>query len=383
MTNKELFEKVNKLLNDNMEKGGGKNKPFFHFTRPSPGTYPYNFFWDTCFHVFIFCSLGEDEMAKKHIRSLFALQNKDEFVGHMIYWNRLKPGRWTDIFQSLPRLRNLFRSHTSAIIQPPLVAQAVERIYESSGDKKFLKEMLPKLKKYYSWLAGNRDFQNDKLLTIISSFESGMDWKPTFDVPAGFKPGRANWQLFLRLTGIDFRNYINNYNYKRIYKKGYFLVKDVAFNTIYAQNLRAMSRLCQIMNDPDAKAYAELSNKVVDSIMELMYNKEDDAFYDCYGKDNEQIKILTPTIFYPVILDGISEEVRKAVTKRHFFNNKEFQMPYPLPSLAKKEAAFNPNQSIYIWRGPTWIVHNWFLHKFIMIRGYGDESKKLVESIKN
>ena len=382
MTNKELFERVRKLLYDNMEKGGGQDGPFFHFTRPSPGTYPYQYFWDTCFHVFIFCSLGDEEMAKDHIRSLFALRTEDGFVGHMIYWNRLKPGRWTDLFQSLPRVRNLYKSHMSAIIQPPLAAQAVERIYRASEDQEFLKEMLPKLKKYYSWLSNNRDFQNDKLLTIISPFESGMDWKPTFDVPLGFEPRKAKWKLFLRATGVDFRNYINRYDHKKIYKKGYFLVKGVAFNTIYAQNLRAMSSLCQKMNDPDAKAYAELSDKVVESIMKLMYNKGDDAFYDCYGKDNRQIKILTPTVIYPVVLNGISEEVRKAVMERHFFNNEEFYLPYPIPSLAKKEAAFNPNRSMYIWRGPTWIVHNWFLHKFLMTKGYGDVSQKLVESIK-
>ncbi|WP_373060363.1 amylo-alpha-1,6-glucosidase, partial [Zunongwangia sp. H14] len=369
-------------LNDNMEEGGGKDKPSFHFTRPSPGTYPYQFFWDTCFHVFIFCALGEHEMAKNHVRSLFALQAEDGFVGHMIYWDRLKPGRWTDIFQSLPRFKNLYKSHMSAIIQPPLIAQAVERIYKDSNDKEFLKEMFPKLKKYYSWLANNRDFEDDKLLTIISTFESGMDWKPTFDIPAGFTPGKANWKLFSRVTGIDFRNYVNNYNYKKIYEKGYFLVKEVGFNTIYVQNLRAMASLCEIMEDPDAESYNTLSDKVEESIIKLMYNKEDNAFYDCYGKDNKQIKILTPTVFYPVILKGISEEMRKAVMDRHFFNSEEFRTKYPIPSVAKKEAAFNPKQSIYIWRGPTWIVNNWYLHKFFINTGYMDEARKMVNSFR-
>lgn len=69
----------------------------------------------------------------------------------------------------------------SALIQPPLVAQAVARAYEVSGDGEFLRQMLPKLKKYYRWLARNRDFQGDGRFTIISPFEPGLDWKLTFE----------------------------------------------------------------------------------------------------------------------------------------------------------------------------------------------------------
>jgi hypothetical protein len=50
--------------------------------------------------------------------SLFALQGENGFVGHMIYWERILPGRLVDIFQSKPGLK-LFHSHTSALVQPP------------------------------------------------------------------------------------------------------------------------------------------------------------------------------------------------------------------------------------------------------------------------
>ena len=382
MTNEQLAERVQKLLMDNMVTGGGEDKPEFHFTRPSPGRYPYQFFWDTCFHAFIWCSLGDPNMAKKHIRSLFAFQKEDGFVGHMIYWDRLKPGRFADYFQSRPGIKKFFRSHMSAIIQPPLAAQAVERIYNTSGDKDFLKEMLPKLKAQYNWLVKNRDFDGDGLLTIISPFESGMDWKPTFDVPLNFKPQKANIKLFWKVIGVDFRNYINNYNLQKIRRKNYFLVKEVGLNAIYSENLRVMAHLCDLLNDNNAANYNDLATKVDNSMMKLMYNEEDAAFYDIFDKDNKQIKILTPTIFYPVVLEGIPTEVRDKVLENHFFKGDEFDTKFPVPSLATKEAAFDPGASDYIWRGPTWIVNNWFLHKFLVNKGYGEEAEKLVESIK-
>ena len=384
MTDKEIFDKTKEVIYENMIKGhvAGGEKPF-HYTKPSPGTYPFQFFWDTCFHVFILCALGEHRMAKEHLVSLFAMQKDDGFVGHMIYWDKLTPGRLADIFQSKPGLKYLFKSHMSALIQPPLVAQAVARVYEVSGDKEFLISMLPKLKKYFRWLARNRDFQGDGLLTIISPFESGIDWKPTFDVVVGFPEKKANWRLFLKVVKVDFRNYMNNYNLKKIYRKGYFLVKEVGFNTIYAQNLMSLASLCNELGEvKEAKEFAELGEKVSKSILQVMYDEKDAAFYDVHGKANIKINILTPTIFYPVVLKTLPEIVKEQVLKRHFFSSEEFNTPYPIPSVAQSHSSFDPTESKYIWRGPTWIVNNWFMHQFLMENGYRKESKRLIDSIK-
>lgn len=384
MTDNELLEKTKTIVHENMLRGFLKDRQIgFHYTKPSPGTYPFQFFWDTCFHVFIFCALGEHKMAKEHLTSLFAMQEEDGFVGHMIYWDRLKPGRLTDIFQSKPGLKYLFKSHMSALIQPPLIAQAVARVYEVSGDKAFLQLMLPKLKKYYQWLANNRDFDGDGLLTIISPFESGMDWKPTFDVVVGFPEKKADWRLFLKVVGVDFRNYLNNYNLKKIYEKDYFLVKEVGFNTIYAQNLEALADLCRELNEEEeALGFSKLAKKVSQGILKIMYDEKDAAFYDVYGKKNTKIRILTPTIFYPVVLKNLPKNIKEWVLQKHFFNTEEFDTPYPIPSVAINHPSFNPTASLYIWRGPTWIVNNWFMHQFLMENGYSKESKKLTVSIR-
>ena len=384
MTDKEIGDKTKKVLYENMIKGhldGGKTS--FHYTKPSPGTYPFQFFWDTCFHVFILTALEENNMAKEHLYSLFAMQEEDGFVGHMNYWDRLKPGRLADFFQSKPSLKHLFKSHMSALIQPPLVAQAVARVYETTGDKDFLRQMLPKLKKYYRWLARNRDFQGDGLLTIISPFESGMDWKPTFDVVVNFQEKKADWRLFIKMAGVDFRNFLNNYNLKKVYQKGYFLVKEVGLNTIYAQNLNAMAGLCsELGEEKEAGAFKRLGEQVSRSILEVMYDEKDAAFYDVHGKENTKIRILTPTALFPVVLKEVPEEVAEKVMKAHFFNSEEFDTPFPIPSVAKNHPSFNPKESIYIWRGPTWIINNWFMHQFLMEKGYRKESKRMIDSIK-
>ncbi|WP_300442009.1 trehalase family glycosidase [Christiangramia sp.] len=382
MTDEELVKKVREIIYENMEMAEEDDSPRYHYTRPAPNRYPYQFFWDTCFHVFILVAIDEVEMAKKHIYSLLKLQEEDGFIGHMIYWDRLKPGRWADIFQSKFSYKNFFNSHMSSLIQPPLIAQAVSRIFNASGDLEFLKEVLPKIKRYYNWLAENRDFDGDKLLSIISPFESGMDWKPTYDVPLNFNEGKANFTLYRKVIWTDFLNFLHNYDLKRIHKNGHFLVKDAGFNTIYAQNLTSLGELCEKVGDRELRVFYNRAEEVTGSIVNVLYDKEDAAFYDVYGKENKKIKVLTPTIFYPVVLSGISEEVKKQVIEKHLVQGDEFNLSYPLPSVAKNSPAFNPKESIYIWRGPTWIVNNWFLHQFLKNNGYEEFAGKLTSSIK-
>lgn len=381
MTNEEIFKKSRDILYENMVRKKEGDKVIYHYTKPSPDTYPYQFFWDTCFHVLILCNHHEFEMAKAHIKSLMSFQKEDGFLGHMIYWDRLRPARWVDFFQSRPTFKNLYKSHMSALIQPPILAMAVERLIKRSGDIDFLKSVIPNLKRYYTWLKDNRDFNGDHLLSIISPFESGMDWKPSYDEIFNFR-GKANARLFAKVVAVDIRNFLNNYNLKKIYKKNYFQVKGAGFNSMYAQNLRSMARLCDMLEDDDAEKFRDLALKVEHSIVRLMYNEKDAAFYDCYGKNNRQLKVKTPTIFYPLSMETIDRNIIKKVIETHLIGESYFNMDYQLPSVATDEPSFNPKESIYIWRGPTWIVNNWFLHDVFLQNGYKQEAEKLITNLR-
>lgn len=383
MDDQQIRLKAKELLKKNTISGYSKEYDIaYHYMKPGKSRYPFQYFWDTCFHVYTLTALGEHQVAKRCMQSLFAMQLEDGFVGHMLYWNRFSPTRVTDVFQSRPGIRDFFRPHMSALLQPPLAAQAVLRIYTYDQNISFLQQMLTRLKRYYDWLADNRDFDGDGLLSIISYFEAGMDWKPSYDEVLGFAPGRASVKHFLKVAYADFKNYLHNYNLRKIYQASNFLVKDAGFNTIYAQNLQAMAHMCRLTGDSDAVRYEKRASKVIQSIIAIMYDKEDQAFYDVEGKTNKKLKVLTPTIFFPAIIKGVPEEISRQVIERHFFSKEEFAAPFPIPSVAMNHPAFNPQESIYIWRGPTWVIYNWFLHHFLMEKGFRDAASNLVRSTK-
>ncbi len=382
MSNDEIREAVRKILLANLHEGFSEHfdTPYCYM-QPSPTTYPYQYFWDTCLHVFILTALEEHELAKRNMRSLFAMQDDDGFVGHMLFWSRARPAKWTDIFQSRPS-RELFRPHMSALIQPPLVAQTIQRIYAGTEDRAFLKEMLPKLKKYFDWLGKHRDLDGDGLISIITPFESGMDWKPTFDQVVGFPHGVANRRLFWRVVGTDARNFMHRYDLETLARKRYFLVKEVGFNTIYAQNLKALSQLCEELDDDDAQRYADLSSTVITSMIETMYDEDEAAFYDVDASPGEKIRVLTPTIFFPLVIRDLPAPITAALIDRHISRKNEFDTEYPIPSVAKNDPSFNPYESEYLWRGPTWIFYNWFVYQCLFYQGFHDEAKMLEDTMR-
>lgn len=377
----EIRQAVRTMLLANTHEGWSRRfQTEFTYIQPSTGTYPYQYFWDTCLHVFILTALGEHELATKNMRSLFAMQEDDGFVGHMLFWSNPLPATWSDIFQGRPS-PNLLRPHMSALIQPPLVAQTILRIHDGTGDDAFLREILPKLKRYFAWLERNRDFDGDGLLTIISPFESGMDWKPTFDEVVGFRHGKANRRLFWRVVGVDARNFLYRYRLPTLRRKDHFLVKDVGFNTIYNQNLTAMADLCDRLGDPDADGYRRRARKVMDAMIDQMYDAETAAFYDVYGRSGRQIRVITPTILFPLVIREIPEGIGDALIERHVFRDGEFAAPFPIPSVATSDPAFDPGPSRYLWRGPTWVFNNWFIYQCLSYKGYRDQAETLRRTI--
>ena len=379
MSEAEIRQNIKKLLDSNLRHGYSDAFQTEYWTiHPSPETYPFQYFWDTCLHALILINLDEAELATKTLRSLYAMQAEDGFVGHMLYWDRLTPATWTDTFQA--KFEDLNRPHMSALVQPPLSAQALYRIWHHTKDDAFLQEMLPKLKKHFDWLAAHRDLDGDGLLTIINMFESGIDWKPTMD--AVYKhDGTASQGLYDKVIGNDYFHFVNNYDPAKAKVKAPFLVKEVAFNTIYARNLEVLSKLCKQVGDSDgAVKYDNLSQKVNNAIQTKMYDSQDAAFWDLRAPDDQPLKTLTPTIFFPIILPTTTHDQARAILDKHFHNEQEFATTYPLPSVAVNDPSFDPAASKFLWRGPTWMLYNWYIYQALFHNGFEAEAETLRSS---
>ena len=76
--------------------------------RPSPGRYPWQWYWDSCFAAIVWRRFDPDR-SRAELESLLAAQRPDGFIGHTIFWDR--PVSWI-------RLRLLQRRHRAARCRP-------------------------------------------------------------------------------------------------------------------------------------------------------------------------------------------------------------------------------------------------------------------------
>src|SRR5476651_1919223 len=102
-----LQQKIQALMLQNRRTTGE-----YQYTLPSPDSYPYQWFWDSCFHSIIL-SHFDLESAKKELLSLISRQFENGMIPHMIYWQKPEKTNFPVI--------NWGKNDTSSITQPPML----------------------------------------------------------------------------------------------------------------------------------------------------------------------------------------------------------------------------------------------------------------------
>jgi len=376
-----IIDEAKRVLYGNLKSGFSRwADTEYKYVAPAKDHYRHQWFWDSCFHAIVL-SHFDLELAKNEIRNLLKAQQPSGFVPHMIFWDRGIFG-WRELLRPLESAPSL-RPKTSQLIQPPLLAEAVEATYKKEKNSDFLYEVLPKLVAYYKWLARERDPDDDGLISIIAPYESGMDQSPSYDPVLGIENSPAPAVALLGRT-VTFRNMVRGYNLKKIFAADYFNVEDVLVNSIYIKNLQILSHLLQeIDNEEAARSFHQRADKVKEALIKKCYDKSDGFFYDRYGEEEKAAKVKTIKGLFPLILD-LPKPMARDLVKNHLFNQDEFDLPFAVPTVARNERSFSPAPAIVakepvIWRGPTWINTNWYIVKGLKHQGYEEEAKRLIE----
>ena len=381
ISNKDLIDEAKRVLYGNLKIGYSKwVRSDYKYISPSTHHYTHQWFWDSCFHAIVL-SHFDLELAKNEIRNLLKAQRLDGFVPHMVFWQHGIFG-WREILRPLESSLSV-SPKTSQLIQPPLIAQAVEAIYREKKDQDFLYEVLPKLVAYYDWLSNERDPDNDGLISIVAPYESGMDQSPSYDPVLGVKGSSAIVASVLGRT-VTFRNMIRGYNLDKIFEGDYFNVEDVLVNSIYIKNLEVLSKLLhETDNEQAARRFHLLAIKSKEALIKKCYNKDDGFFYDLYGRNEKIAKVKTIKGLIPLILD-LPKTIVDNLTKKHLFNAEEFNLPFAVPTVSRNEQAFSAAPVIVakepiIWRGPTWINTNWYIIKGLQRHGFEKEAERTID----
>lgn len=356
--------KVLELMLLNRRKEGGHQ-----YTLPSPHSYPYQWFWDSCFHAIILSHFNPKD-AKAELLSLTSKQFDSGMIPHMIYWK-------TKTKVDFPIIE-WGKEDTSTITQPPMLAYAVWQIYQKDKDKNFVKKIYPYLVKLYHYFLAERDPHNIHLVSLINPDESGEDNSPRFDTPLNLPPKHSIDENFKKRLELIKANKECEFNAPYC-MKNFFWVKDVPMNAILIENLKIMSDLATLIrNSYDADYYFDRVKKYKQAMKQLMF--EDNIYWPIYlnlkTNNYEKIKVKTWSIFAPLFAQVFTKKEAEFVIEKYLLNKKEFAASFMVPTVSLSEPSFSPDG---FWRGPVWIAVNWFIVKGLQKYGYNDLAKRIKE----
>ncbi|MPZ98466.1 MAG: hypothetical protein GEU80_03850 [Dehalococcoidia bacterium] len=374
------------LLKENTRTGRVGDREY-RFSVPSPSAYPFQSFWDSCFHAIVW-SRVDAERARDELRALLAWQRPDGSIPHVIFWDRQRAmRRWWHYLESrdwlvAPGLRTtLGKPYTTEMMQPPVIAQAVERVVEASGDDAFAWETGQRLLAYYRWLARERDPDGDGLISIIAPSESGLDFSPAYDPALGLRnPGSR--RLGLAMRGATLRNKVMRYDLPRIFAGGGFAVEDVLVNVIYIDGLEALERLLlRTRNEAGAHWARERSATSMRALLDRCYDADAGTFWNLAGREERPSRVNTVISLMPLLLSRLPTGIARGLVERHLLNSKRFWTTYPVPSVALDQPEYRGDSILggrkRIWRGSTWVNTNWFLAQGLRRHGYHDAAERI------
>ena len=339
----------------------------FDFTCPSSVTYPFQWFWDSCFHAI---ALSHIDLAKAEaeIKSLLKNQHDDGFVSHVTFWQR-------DSFEEMVSTYAIaFRSkYLSDEMQPPLLAEAVQAVAERGRGAEFINEVLPSVRKFYEWLHNVRNPFGDGLIRVVQPDETGLDHSPKWDELMNIQDEEHDsWDRGWHSICDPYDKF--NRDPKKMIALNHFVVADVMVNVIYIENLKVLAELClQVKDEAGAAIYIARAAKARDSLEELCWDETDGLYYDVNGKENQKLRVNTFTSLMPLLLADLAPKKVEALMA-HLLNPDEYWAEFPIPSTAMNHPTYRPETvgGNLVWRGPTWINSNWYLARGLMRHGRVD-----------
>ena len=339
----------------------------FDFTCPSSVTYPFQWFWDSCFHAI---ALSHIDLAKAEaeIKSLLKNQHDDGFVSHVTFWQR-------DSFEEMVSTYAIaFRSkYLSDEMQPPLLAEAVQAVAERGRGAEFINEVLPSVRRFYEWLHNVRNPFGDGLIRVVQPDETGLDHSPKWDELMNIQDEEHDsWDRGWHSICDPYDKF--NRDPKKMIALNHFVVADVMVNVIYIENLKVLAELClQVKDEAGAAIYIARAAKARDSLEELCWDETDGLYYDVNGKENKKLRVNTFTSLMPLLLADLAPKKVEALMA-HLLNPEEYWAEFPIPSTAMNHPTYRPETvgGNLVWRGPTWINSNWYLARGLMRHGRVD-----------
>lgn len=329
----------------------------YDFLCPSEGTYPFQWFWDSCFHA-IAVSHVDPGQAEAELQSLLANQHDDGFVSHVTFWQR---ERYEDeIANYAIALRNPYLTDE---MQPPVLAEAIDAVRRAGASPESVVDLVDGAVRFFDWLDRVRVAPfDDGLVRVFHPDETGLDHSPKFDELLGIET-----EEHADYTAAWYRVADHYDTFQRdpaqIIGADRFVVADVMVNTIYVHNLRVLADLvADGSHGHRAEQFRNRADRAAQSLLDHCWDEEAGLFFDRSGKLGRPLRTDTITSLFPLLLPDLTEGIAHRLIE-HLVDPEHYGATYPVPSVSMAEPSFQPDTvgGSLVWRGPSWLNANWYI----------------------
>ncbi|HKY54749.1 MAG TPA: trehalase family glycosidase [Anaerolineales bacterium] len=364
------------------------------FVKPGPHQYPHQWNWDSALIALGF-SHFDLPRAQLEIRSLLSGQWQDGMVPSVVYHSIPSDYFPNPEFWQIETSPHAPTVPTTGITQPPVLATVIRRIHARQPIPDFVREVYPALLRWHRWLHNDRDADDSDLACILHPWESGTDdsprWLRVFEaiqpetlpefqrgdtkhVAATERPNRTEYERFIYLIDV-FRKL--NYAPAELLSNSPFLVQDVLFNAILFRADEDLRALALEFGQPTDEIDGWISR------MQLNFNtrfwhEAVGLYYDYDLRSKEPIRVNTSSTFLPLFAGLPSERQAQRLVEEHLLNSSEYapngDVRHWVTTTAKTEPTWEARR---YWRGPVWIIMNWFILEGLSRYGFDDLAEKI------
>ncbi len=302
--------------------------------------------WDTFFAAYMF-ALDKKELSYANAIEMVKEITEDGFVPNVN--------------------ASVGKSHDRS--QPPVGSHVILKIYKHYKEKWFLEEVYDDLLTWNRWWPRNRSNQDY------------LSWgsNPAGDLPGKFWEEKYNTkEAALYESGLDNSPMYDDVVFNE--EKHVIELADVGLISLYIMDCEALAEIAIILNKSmDAKELKNRSDKYKAKLKSL-WDEEFGLYLNLHTDSLKKSYRLSPTLFYPLIVNVPTQEQTERMIKEHFFNENEFFGEFIIPSIARNDIAFNDQD---YWRGRIWAPFNFLVYLGIKNYDLEDAKVELLEKSKN
>lgn len=286
------------------------------------------FCWDNCFAAYM-ASWGSKALAYSNIIEILNERTEDGFVPNLSYGTGQK---------------SLDRS------QPPVGSRMLLELYRIYKDLWLVELLYPALLEWNTWFYENRSAPSGALCwgSNPSPVLYGNRWEiegVNDRFGAALESGLDNSPMY---DDIPFNNDTHLLE-----------LEDVGLTGLFIMDCRALSSLAELLGRADDLSLLRERQNAAEAGLMGLWDEEHGFFYNRRTDTGAFSRRISPTNFYALFSDRVSEVQAGRMLKEHYYNPEEFYGEWMLPSIARCDPAFLKQN---YWQGRVWAPLNFLVY---------------------